>query len=291
MVTEIVVPEYARVSDSDEPGGRARFIIGLSGYAQCGKDAVAAYLVERYGFERRGFADKMREAVYALNPVVVLPRKRTTKLMPFVRVSDFVELYGAFAFITVGEIMSLCQRFTDEVGPRVLGMDLPDNVARKALVALDPIVVLPHKHWFAPSSRPVRINDFIAAYGYEQTKKMVPEFRALLQRMGTEVGRNLLGESVWADACLRHIPRLLVLSDTRSEAEARAIKSCGGLVVRVERPGYGPVNGHVSEVMLDKWDFDSTIRNDSTMAVLQSKVDALIAAVDIRGDIKELAKH
>ena len=68
---------------------------------------------------------------------------------------------------------------------------------------------------------------------------MVPEFRALLQRMGTEVGRNLLGESVWADACLRHIPRLLVLSDAL-RSRGPGYRSCGGLVVRVERPGYGP---------------------------------------------------
>ena len=78
--------------------------------------------------------------------------------MPFVRVSDFVELYGAFAFITVGEIMSLCQRFTDEVGPASWAWTCQTTWPGRPLLALDPIVVLPHKHWFAPSSRPVRIN-------------------------------------------------------------------------------------------------------------------------------------
>jgi hypothetical protein len=41
-------------------------IIGLSGYKGCGKDTVAAYLVEKYAFERVAFADKLKEAVAAL---------------------------------------------------------------------------------------------------------------------------------------------------------------------------------------------------------------------------------
>lgn len=45
-------------------------IIGLSGYAQSGKDTVAQILVEHYGFERVAFADKIREFCYAMNPVV-----------------------------------------------------------------------------------------------------------------------------------------------------------------------------------------------------------------------------
>jgi hypothetical protein len=45
-------------------------IIGLSGYAQSGKDTVANYLVERHGFCQIAFADALKEALYALNPLV-----------------------------------------------------------------------------------------------------------------------------------------------------------------------------------------------------------------------------
>jgi dephospho-CoA kinase len=45
-------------------------IIGLSGYAQSGKDTVANYLVEHHGFIRIAFADPIREALYNLDPVV-----------------------------------------------------------------------------------------------------------------------------------------------------------------------------------------------------------------------------
>jgi hypothetical protein len=43
-------------------------IIGLTGYAQSGKDTVAKVLVEEYGFTRVAFADKVRELLYEMNP-------------------------------------------------------------------------------------------------------------------------------------------------------------------------------------------------------------------------------
>jgi dephospho-CoA kinase len=47
-------------------------IIGLSGYAQTGKDTVADILVLQHGFKRVAFADKIRECLYTLNPIVNL---------------------------------------------------------------------------------------------------------------------------------------------------------------------------------------------------------------------------
>lgn len=45
-------------------------IIGLTGYAQSGKDTVANILVEKYGYKRIAFADKIRDFLYAMNPLV-----------------------------------------------------------------------------------------------------------------------------------------------------------------------------------------------------------------------------
>lgn len=45
-------------------------IIGLSGYAQSGKDEVAKYLCGEHAFKRFAFADPIRTAVYSLNPLV-----------------------------------------------------------------------------------------------------------------------------------------------------------------------------------------------------------------------------
>lgn len=45
-------------------------IIGLTGYAQSGKDSVAKVLVQNYGFQRIAFADKIRELLYQMNPII-----------------------------------------------------------------------------------------------------------------------------------------------------------------------------------------------------------------------------
>lgn len=45
-------------------------IIGLSGYAQSGKDTVAEVLVRRFGFQRVAFADPIREFCYDFNPII-----------------------------------------------------------------------------------------------------------------------------------------------------------------------------------------------------------------------------
>ena len=45
-------------------------IIGLSGYAQSGKDTVAGMLIGLHQYDNRSFAEPMRTALYTLNPVV-----------------------------------------------------------------------------------------------------------------------------------------------------------------------------------------------------------------------------
>jgi hypothetical protein len=45
-------------------------VIGLTGYAQSGKDTVASILVEKYGYTRIAFADKIRDFLYGINPMV-----------------------------------------------------------------------------------------------------------------------------------------------------------------------------------------------------------------------------
>lgn len=45
-------------------------LIGLTGYAQHGKDTIANLLVEEYGFRRYAFADKLKQMALVLNPIV-----------------------------------------------------------------------------------------------------------------------------------------------------------------------------------------------------------------------------
>lgn len=45
-------------------------IIGLSGYAQSGKDTAANYLIQQFGFKRLSFADPIKEFLKAINPIL-----------------------------------------------------------------------------------------------------------------------------------------------------------------------------------------------------------------------------
>ena len=47
-------------------------IVGLSGYAGSGKDEVAKILINSYNYKRVAFSDKIREVLYATNPVVMV---------------------------------------------------------------------------------------------------------------------------------------------------------------------------------------------------------------------------
>ncbi len=46
-------------------------IIGISGYARSGKDTVAQVLVDEFGFTRVAFADKLRDFLYTLDPIIL----------------------------------------------------------------------------------------------------------------------------------------------------------------------------------------------------------------------------
>jgi hypothetical protein len=47
-------------------------LIGLTGYAQHGKDTAAQVLVEEYGYARVAFADPLKDLAVAVNPLVSL---------------------------------------------------------------------------------------------------------------------------------------------------------------------------------------------------------------------------
>ena len=119
-------------------------IIGLSGYAQSGKDSTAELLCLNYGYERRAFADPMRHALMIINPKL-------------------------------------------------------DSITRLA--------------------------EFVDDYGWEIAKKN-PEVRRLLQVLGTDFGRKMIGDDVWLKMAMRDLRQddKIVISDVRFPNELRIIK-------------------------------------------------------------------
>ncbi|MFJ6183727.1 hypothetical protein [Streptomyces sp. NPDC092295] len=97
----------------------SEFLIGLSGYARSGKDTAAQALADR-GWRRAGFADKLREFLLALDPL--LPALHGGQ--PF-RLRRYVEAWGwERAKDEHPEVRALLQRAGTEAGRRVLGANV-----------------------------------------------------------------------------------------------------------------------------------------------------------------------
>lgn len=130
---------------------------------------------------------------------------------------------------------------------------------REFLYRLDPQIGRP--------GEVARLGVIIDKYGWDGYKETPykDEVRELLQRLGTECGRELLGENVWVDAALSVDAEKIVVADCRFPNEAEAVRTRGGRVWRVSRKGVGPINDHPSETSLDNYNFDAVVSNTGTL--------------------------
>lgn len=121
----------------------------------------------------------------------------------------------------------------------------------------------------------------------DQKETPIPEFggktpRYLMQTLGTEWGRNLVSGSLWTDLLAYRATFALthgtsvVVDDMRFPNEFACLKSLGAKMVRVTRPGVVAKTNHKSEGLLDEYQFDLTILNDSDLSKLKAKAYALL---------------
>lgn len=201
-------------------------LIGLSGYARAGKDEAAKALGVM-GYQRISFADKLRDFLYALNPIVSVS-------------STFSEIHA----------------------------DGKDEAI--ALFRQDDVV---------------RLRTVIDSYGWDGYKETpyVSEIRPLLQRLGTEAGREVLWDSIWIDAAFANLDPdgKYVIADCRFPNEAAAVAERGGKIWRVERSGVGPAllpDGtiHKSETSLDDYHFDLVLHNNGSLEQFHDIVRSLV---------------
>lgn len=138
---------------------------------------------------------------------------------------------------------------------------------RDALLELDPLVPYIGHH--------MRLSTVVRFRGWDNAKREVPEIRELLQRFGTEVGRNMFGQDFWVNQAIERATRYerVVFSDCRYTNEADAVKNIGGVVWRIYRPDVFAVNDHTSEQDLNNYAFDSHIENDSTLENLHMLIE------------------
>jgi len=115
-----------------------------------------------------------------------------------------------------------------------------------------------------------------------------------MQLFGTEFGRKMLGDDIWlrvANTMLDGVAAApeyqdfigVVITDVRFENEADWILGHGGHVIRVERPGVGPVNGHVSENPLPDYLVSYTLKNDKTLSDLWDNAVKMVTAIIEQG--------
>jgi len=146
---------------------------------------------------------------------------------------------------------------------------------REALYALNPSLGI---------SR-LELQDVIDEYGWDGYKETLfgEEIRGLLQRMGTEVGREMFGDTFWVDYLMNKALEVkgdVVISDVRFLNEAEAIKIINGQVWRVNRPNIEAANSHASEIEMDSFNnFDVVITNDTTIDELFLELTGLMNGI------------
>jgi hypothetical protein len=186
-------------------------IVGLHGLKNSGKDTVAAYLIKRYGFERRAFADPLKKSVAAL-------------------------------------------------------LDIPYHVIDKW--KNDPRIVVD-----------VQMKDGNVIGGIGDTLS-THTFREFLQRYGTESHRDVFGENFWVDQTLPtsgyYSGKKIVVTDCRFIEEARRIRSIGGFIVEVQRPGLESKDQHRSEQPLPVDIIDYVLVNDSALDDLFERIEVML---------------
>lgn len=116
--------------------------------------------------------------------------------------------------------------------------------------------------------------------------------RQVAQLLGTEFGRRYFGSDIWIKTAKQRLDAWradfleqtfhplcgFVLTDIRYEDEAAWVRSEGGTVWHIQRPGIIPVSSHSSENGIDVAHGDFVIENDGTLNDLYDKVDFMVDA-------------
>lgn len=170
-----------------------------------------------------------------------------------------------------------------------IGMSEPLNDALLTLNPLIPVNAHEDQTAIGLTGQFVRYSDLIDRVGYVEAKRN-PEVRALLQRLGTDVGRKLIDENVWVDMMARIVTDHLdagtpvVVTGIRYLNEVDVIRDMLGSSWWVSRPitsigvAADQILAHESERGVNEADFDKVIRNDGTLDELYRSVDLMLYA-------------
>lgn len=121
-----------------------------------------------------------------------------------------------------------------------------------------------------------KLVDIVAAKGWEQAKEYV-WVRSYLQELGS-VCRQTFGKDAWLWNFDRKLCEVInahessVTADIRYPNEADLIRQRKGMLVRITRPGVGPLNDHPTEASVADINVDIELFNSGTPEQLQANL-------------------
>ena len=234
-------------------------IIGLSGYAGSGKDAVAK-IIQYINMKENPSNITLEEAV-------------NDKACEFI-----IDLQSGWEIRKFSYLLK-------KMASLLTGYDVEkfeDQEFKNSLLPPD---------WGLETQNPLNV---ITAF--HDTKFIhLMTVREFLQKLGTDAIRDGLHPNAWVNAAMAgYAPRNLgwdangspvmvdrnwIFTDCRFPNEAQAIKDRGGYIIRIDRPGIKPVNDHPSETALDNFDFDYKIFNASDLISLKQSVSIVMEMI------------
>lgn len=154
---------------------------------------------------------------------------------------------------------------------------------KRAALDIDPIVQVSQAVYATPVT--FRLSEILDRHdGDWDTAKGYEEVRRFLQHLGVSI-RDHVDRDSWTHAAAKDVHRIIdngrtpVFTDVRFSNEVDLVRSFGGLIVRIERPGAGltgTAGQHASEDLARSIEADHLIVNDGSLSDLAAEVRDLI---------------
>lgn len=175
------------------------------------------------------------------------------------------------------------------VGKDTVGMIIAEEFGFVPRAYADPLrdFLMAQNPWVKMDSdnKWARLNQVIERYGWQGYKSspFALEMRSLIQKTGTEAGRNVIGKDVWVNNILFNLPKGdVVITDARFANELEIITGPGrGKAIKVTGPSRLPtkVVAHSSEEGLPDYMFDAFIHNTGTIIDLRESVIETVSSL------------
>lgn len=186
---------------------------------------------------------------------------------------------------------------TEPLVPPLIALYSPAAQSGKSTVAG---FLTEHGYYTIPFAAPLKrmVRTFLIQLGYgpadidyylrDNKEAVIPGIkttpRHILRTLGTEWGRQCIHPEVWLQCWEQTATRYLksgipvVCDDCRFQNEADLIRSLGGQLWRIDRPGTERGTNHASEGGLDDYAFDHYVLNNGSLTDLYSEINLLLTS-------------